>query len=58
MSFPEKPFSITCGQWVQGLFFTFENVLGPEKNRITGNLTILHEFWGATSDVLLENSSS
>ena len=41
-----------------GGIFTFENVLGPEKDRITGNLTILHEFWGVTSDVLLENSSS
>ena len=48
MCFPEKRFSITCGQWVQGVFFTFENVLGPEKDRITGSLIILHEFWGVT----------
>ena len=58
MSFPEKRFSITCGQWVQGVFCTFENVVGPEKDRINGNLIILHEFWGVTLDVLLENSSS
>ena len=54
MCFPEKRFSITCGQWVQGVFFTFENVLGPEKDRITGNLIISHDFWGVTSDVLLK----
>ena len=39
---------------MQGVFFTFENVLGPEKDRITGNLIISHDFWGVTSDVLLK----